>query len=438
MKRRILIWALALIFLVPLSAGAAPAADPAAVKSTVSGQFDDFVKDLETLVNIDSGTGNKAGSAKIAAILRDKLEPLGATVEFRESDKGVHVIARFKGAGKLRVLLSPHTDTVFDAGEAAKRPFRVDEKNFAYGPGAGDCKASVVQMVYMLKTFKELGINSFGEIIVYFDAEEETGSATSSAIIEELAKQADVALIVDTARPGWGIVTQRKGSAKYDIKVAGVSGHAGNAPQASASAVMELGNQIAMLYKLASPLPKDPQNYSAAALKARGIHDHGQFIPDNSINVGVIGTANTRRNRIPDNAFAQLEVRCYKMSELERLDREIKALTGKTVVAGTKVTIEGGIGTNPMEKTPQAARLIEMYKGIVKKEFGADVVEWVAGGITVGNETARFVPTLDALGVEADPMLEHTERESVDLNTFVPRTVALVIFIDKMANEWVK
>lgn len=327
---------------------------------------------------------------------------------------------------------------MFEAGEAARRPFRIDEKNYAYGPGVGDCKASVVQMIYMMKAFRDLGLNNFGEIVVYFDAEEEMGSKTSSAILEELAKQADAALIVDTARPGWGIVTQRKGSAKYDIKVSGVSGHAGNAPQASTSAVMELGNQIAMLYKLASPLPQDPTAYTTAALKAKGIHDHGQYIPENSINVGVIGTTNTKRNRIPDNAFAQLEVRCYKMSELERLDKEIKALAGKTVVPGAKVAIEGGIGTNPMEKTPQVAKLIEMYKGIVKQQFGADVVEWVAGGITVGNETARFVPTIDALGVECDPMLEHTEREFVDLNTFVPRTTALVLFIDKMATEWLK
>ncbi len=436
MFRRTLVVVLAIVLLIPAAAFAAP--DGAAVKQAVSGQFDAFVRDLETLTNIDSGTGNKEGSAKIAAILKEKLTPLGGTVEFRETDKGVHVIARFKGEGRLRVLLSPHTDTVFEAGEAAKRPFRVDEKNIAYGPGAGDCKASVVQMIYLMKTFRDLGLNNFGEIIVYFDAEEETGSKMSSAILEELAQQVDVALIVDTARPGWGIVTQRKGSAKYDIKVKGLSGHAGNAPQASSSAVMELGNQLAQLYALASPLPKDPAAYSSAALKAKGIHDHGQFIPDNSINVGVIGTTNTKRNRIPDNAFAQLEVRCYKMAELQRLDKAIRTLAGKTVVPGAQVTIEGGIGTSPMEKTPQAAKLIDMYKAIVKKEFAADVVEWVAGGITVGNETARFVPTIDALGVEADPMLEHTEREMVDLNTFVPRTTALVLFIDKMATEWGK
>ncbi|HWR45061.1 M20/M25/M40 family metallo-hydrolase [Sporomusa sp.] len=437
MSKTVLAISLIFLFLFSSLAAAAPATlDSGAVKQVVGSQYTDFVKDLEKLVNIDSGTGTAEGSAQIANILKERLEPLGATVEFRPNSKGTHVIARLKGEGKLRVLLSPHTDTVFEPGEAAKRPFRMDDKGFAYGPGAGDCKASVTQMVYMIKSIKELGFKNFGELIVYFDAEEETGSDDEGAILEELSKQVDVAMIVDTARPDWGIATQRKGSAKYDIKVTGISGHAGNAPQASASAIMELGNQISMLYKLASPLPKDPQNYSADALKAKGISDHGQYIPDNSINVGVISTTNTKRNRIPDNAMAQIEVRCYTMAELQRLDKEIKAMATKTVVPGVKVTIEGGIGVNPMEKTPRVAKLIDMYKGIAKKEYGADVVEWVAGGITVGNDTAKHVPTIDALGVESDPMTEHTDRESVNLNSFVPRTVSLILFIDQMSQAW--
>ena len=437
MKQRMTVFMLALIFLMSTTVvSAAPAFDSAQTKQVVGAQFDDFVKDLETLVNIDSGTGNAEGSAQIANILKEKIEALGGTVEFRANDKGTHVIARMQGEGKLKVLLSPHTDTVFAAGEAAKRPFRMDEKNIGYGPGAGDCKASVVQMVYMFKSIKELGLKNFGEIIVYFDAEEELGSDDEEAIMHELAKQADVALIVDTARPGWGIVTQRKGSATYEFKVQGIAGHAGNAPQASANAITELSNQITMLYKLASPLPGDPNNYSAAALKGKGISDHGQFIPDNAINVGMISSTNDRVNKIPDNAYAKVQMRCYTMAELQRLDKEIKALANKTMVPGTKVTITGGIGGTPMEKTPQAAKIIDLYKKIVKKEYNADVVEWVAGGMTVGNETAKFIPTLDALGVDADPMLEHTVKEEVDLNTFVPRTVALIELISELSDTW--
>lgn len=404
------------------------------VKRLLSGQYDNFVKDLSTLTAIDSGTGNKEGSARIAALLKSWVDELGGSTEFRENDKGVHVIARIKGSGKLRVLVSPHTDTVWGVGEAAKRPFRVDERGFAFGPGAGDCKASVAQTIHMLRAIKQLKLESFGEIVVYFDAEEEKGSPFENAIIDELVRQVDVAIINDTARPNWGIVTQRKGSAKYKLTVSGIGGHSGSGAHAAASATMELVNQLHALNKLSSPMPPGgPLEYSAAALKAKGISDHGQFIPETTLNAGVIGTSNKGGGSIPDNAFAEIQVRSFKQSELERVDREIRRQANNPVIAGTKVAIEGGITSSPVERTPEAAKIIDAYKAIVKREYAADVTEWLGGGGTVANDTFKHVPTLDSVGVEVDPMLNHTEREYADLNTFVPRTVALILLIDQLA-----
>ena len=60
--------------------------------------------------------------------------------------------------------------------------------------------------------------------------------------------------------------------------------------------------------------------------------------------------------------------------------------------------------------------------------------EWVAGGLTDGNRTAKYIPTIDALGVEN--FEEHTDHESVDLNTAVPRTVALVLLIAQVTEGW--
>lgn len=96
--------------------------------------------------------------------------------------------------------------------------------------------------------------------------------------------------------------------------------------------------------------------------------------------------------------------------------------------------MNGGIKTGPIEKTPQAQILVDMFKKIVKREYNADVVEWIAGGLTDGNRAAKYVPTIDALGVENYD--EHTDHESVDLKTAVPRTVALVCFILELTAKW--
>lgn len=400
------------------------------VKNYLAEHYDDYVKDLETLTNIDSGNGDREGTEAANKFVAAKMEALGAVTEFRYNDRACHLISRLAGKGKLTVLLVAHVDTVFKRGEAAKRPFRVDENGFAWGPGVGDDKATVVEVIYGLQALKAAGFDDFKEIIYYTNGEEEGGSKTAEEIVAELSQQSDFAIIMDVARPNWGIVTQRKGNAKYRIEVTGIGGHHGNASQHCANAIHQLAYTITELHKLASPMPGKPEDFTSEALKARGIVDAGQFIPQNTVNVGVIGSTNDKISVIPGDAFCEVNVRCFSVAEQQRLDVAIKALEDKIVIEGTKVKVSGGIVTGPMEKTPQVQKMVDVYKNIVKEEFGGEVSEWVAGGLTDGNRTAKFIPTLDALGVENYD--EHTDHESVDLKTAVPRTAAFALTLAEL------
>ena len=68
MRRYLVAVLVVLAMLLAASAAfAAPALDSAQVKSTVQTMFDDYLKDLEVVTNIDSGTGNKEGLDKVAA-----------------------------------------------------------------------------------------------------------------------------------------------------------------------------------------------------------------------------------------------------------------------------------------------------------------------------------------------------------------------------------
>lgn len=400
------------------------------VKNYLAEHYDDYVKDLETLTNIDSGNGDREGTEAANKFVAEKMEALGAVTEFRYNDRACHLISRLAGKGKLTVLLVAHVDTVFKRGEAAKRPFCVDENGFAWGPGVGDDKATVVEVIYGLQALKAAGFDDFKEIIYYTNGEEEGGSKTAEEIVAELSQQSDFAIIMDVARPNWGIVTQRKGNAKYRIEVTGIGGHHGNASQHCANAIHQLAYTITELHKLASPMPGKPEDFTSEALKARGIVDAGQFIPQNTVNVGVIGSTNDKISVIPGDAFCEVNVRCFSIAEQQRLDAAIKALEDKIVIEGTKVKVSGGIVTGPMEKTPQVQKMVDVYKNIVKEEFDGEVSEWVAGGLTDGNRTAKFIPTLDALGVENYD--EHTDHESVDLKTAVPRTAAFALTLAEL------
>ena len=405
-----------------------------AVKKYIAEHYEDYVKDLKALTNIDSGNGDREGTEAANKFVAEKMTAIGATTEFRYNDRACHLISRLKGTGKYTILLVAHVDTVFKKGEAARRPFHVDENNFAWGPGVGDDKATVVEVIYGLEALKAAGFDNFKEIIYYTNGEEEGGSKTAEDIVAELSQQSDFAIIMDVARPNWGIVTQRKGNAKYRVEVTGKGGHHGNASQSCANAIHQLAYTITELQKLASPMPGNPEDYTAAALKARGIVDAGQFIPQNTVNVGVIGSTNDKISVIPGDAFCEVNIRCFTIEEQQRIDAEVKALADKVVIPGTSIKITGGIVTGPMQKTAQAQKMVDVYKRIVKEEYGAEVNEWVAGGLTDGNRTAKFVPTLDALGVENYD--EHTDHESVDLNTAVPRTTSFALTLAELAETF--
>jgi hypothetical protein len=60
------------------------------------------------------------------------------------------------------------------------------------------------------------------------------------------------------------------------------------------------------------------------------------------------------------------------------------------------------------------------------------VAEWVAGGVTPANDTAIYIPTIDCIGVDSDPMLEHSTKEELQVAAYVPRTVTLLQFLQEV------
>lgn len=424
--------------LLGLSFSAFAALDVEQVKKVVGDSFPAYMTDHRTITEIESPTGDLKGSKQMAEWVKKQFEALGYQVEFRQNDKGTHVIANVKGSGKLRILLLGHTDTVQPVGSLAKQPYHYDEKTgLVKGPGAGDSKASVAQLVHFAKSLKQLGFTNFAEMTFYFDAEEETGSATEDAILAELAQRHDLTFSVDSSPVGWGMNTQRKWVVNYEINVEGITGHAGNSAQSGASATVELANQITRIMQLASPLPGNPLDYTAEALEKRGVVDHGQFLPEVTINVGVISTKNTKVNAIPKDAYAKLDIRGFKAEERDRIDAELKKIAASPTVNGTKVTLVGPLNAMPaMEKTPQAAKLADIYKDIAHKQYGADVVEWATGGVSIGNFTSHYNPTIDGLGVETANQHD-LENERADVRTYVPRTVVMIMTLDQVVEQGV-
>lgn len=430
---RLLAIVAAVVFGAACAARAADRLDAAQVRKHFEESFPVYLADHRTIVEIESSTGDTGGSQKMADWVKEKFEPLGYTINFRKNDKGTHVIANKRGLGTLRILILGHTDTVQPAGSLAKQPYAYDEATgLVKGPGAGDSKASVAQLLQFARAMNAFDFEKkYADMTFYFDAEEETGSATEDAILGELAQRHDLTLSVDSSPPNWGVNTERKWVVNYELNVEGITGHAGSTPQTSASATVELANQITRIMKLATPLG-DPAEFTEEALAKKGISDHGQFLPAVSINIGSISTTNTKVNAVPKDAYAKLEVRGFKTSERESIDAEIKKIAAAPTVPGTKVNLTGPTNFMPaMEKTPEAEKLVGVYRELVKQLYGADITEWASGGVTIGNFTSRYIPTIDGLGVESEAS-HNLENERADVKTFVPRTTVMLLLLDKV------
>ena len=113
-------------------------------------------------MNLNSGSDDGPGLAKVQDVLVQRLQDLGATIEIREAapSPGEVVIARFEGKGERSILLMDHYDTVFSPGDAQKRPFRI-EGSRAFGPGVADAKGGLAMILHALQILKEAGFSNY-------------------------------------------------------------------------------------------------------------------------------------------------------------------------------------------------------------------------------------------------------------------------------------
>jgi hypothetical protein len=44
-------------------------------------------------------------------------------------------------------------------------------------------------------------------------------------------------------------------------------------------------------------------------------------------------------------------------------------------------------------------------------------------------DTAVYIPTIDCIGVDSDPMLEHSTNEELQVAAYVPRAITLLQFL---------
>jgi glutamate carboxypeptidase len=343
-----------------------------------------LLETIEALVRLESPSGDAPAIDRCLAALESRLHGLGgALARVTGGAAGDHLKAEF-GAGPRRVLLLGHIDTVWPAGTIASQPFR-SEGGRVYGPGVFDMKAGLALAALALRALADGDGAWPGRVAMLVTADEETGSATSRALIETEARASDAVLVLEPALPGGSLKTSRKGCGGFELRVAGRAAHAGIEPERGASAVSELARQVLRIEALSDP--------------AAGT----------TVTVGVV-RGGTRQNVVPAEAHALIDVRAATAAEAARMTAAFANLA--PVDPRTSLAVSGGFDRPPMERSAATARLFALAAGVAR-ELGRDLGEGGTGGGSDGNLTAAIgVPTLDGLGATgggAHAVDEHVE-----------------------------
>ena len=201
---------------------------------------------LGELVNIDSGSYDKAGVEAVGQRLIRFFEEQGLLDLSRAARdlRRRHPCPprRQRAPTRSPIVLMGHRDTVFPKGEAARRPFRIDNGR-AYGPGVCDMKSGLVMNAFVLAAFKRFGgapaparrpdHQRRGDRLAVIAARHRAGRRAAPAAFST----------AEPGRPSGNVVTGRKGGVFLRFEVSGKAAHSGGNFEKGISAIGEIGAQ---------------------------------------------------------------------------------------------------------------------------------------------------------------------------------------------------
>ncbi len=323
-----------------------------------------LMETLKTIVEIETGSTNRAGLDKLSQLISDRLKAMGGEVQFIEpvaadvyrmedtpekpSDIGRAVKAIFKGTGTKKILMIAHMDTVYPAGMLAQQPYRVDG-NKAFGLGISDDKQGVATILHTVAMLQALKINDYGTLTILINGDEEISSPAARKLFAREGAAHDAVMSFEASRVDSDKVSlATSGIALATLTVRGRASHAGSAPERGVNSLYELSHQLLQLRDLSVPSRGLKMNWTVAK-------------------AGVV------RNMIPPGAQAWADIRLLKVSDLADLEKRINERIKNKLLPESEVTVAIENRRPPLEAT-EASRALAVHAQRIYKEIGKDLV----------------------------------------------------------------
>ena len=348
--------------------------------------------DIQRLVECESPTEDLASCTQVVDLAVEIANKLLKTPATKINENGRPVF--WWGAKNPKIVLLCHLDTVWPKGSF--QPTWKIEADIATGPGVFDMKAGFIQALYAVSQVSGAQEN----VALVATTDEETGSATSKELIERLAKAAQAVLVFEASLDG-KVKTGRKGTAMYQVVVTGKASHAGLEPEKGINATTELAKLVMQISTLENP------EFGTTA-------------------VPTVMQSGTTTNTVPALAKLDIDVRSFTISELNRIDKSIRALSSDVA----RVEVTGGVNRPPLE-TASSMELYEKLEKVAKVLGLSPIGHASVGGASDGNlAAAAGAKVLDGLG--AIGMGAHAPSESIKISTIEERIKLTTAFINEL------
>ncbi|MGA0596098.1 M20 family metallopeptidase [Enterovirga sp. CN4-39] len=364
------------------------------------------VAGIAAWARVESPTHDAAGVNRAMDLVAAEAGEAGLATERIAGRDGLGdsiLLRAGRGSQDRGILVLSHLDTVHPVGTLARDlPVRVDGDRL-YGPGVYDMKGGAWLAFQAFKEVARAGRAAL-PLTFLFTPDEEIGSPTTRAIIEDLGRNSAYVLVTEPGRDGGKVVTSRKGVGRFVVEIEGRPSHAGTRHADGRSAIREAAHQI---------------------LAIEGLTDYARGV---TTNVGSI-SGGTAENVVPQHCRFTVDLRVETHADGEAYSNRILGLS--PVGDGLRLRVTGGMNRPPYERSPETGRLYEQARAFAGElGFALGEVPRTGGG-SDGNFTAALgIPTLDGLGIDGDGA--HTLQEYGLISSVRPRMRLMARLLEEL------
>ena len=368
---------------------------------------------------INSGSRNLAGLDEMALPLVAAMEAIGpverrplpdtqevaADGTIRAAKTGDALMLRVRPEAPVQIALTGHYDTVYPA-ETRFCTVMTRDDGALHGPGIADMKGGISVMLAALAAFEAHPLADRLGYTALLSPDEETGSLASASLLAELGAAAHVGMTYEPALPDGTLVSARKGSGNFHVRVTGRAAHAGRDFASGRNAILAAAR-------------------IAQALDALNGRREGV-----TVNVARID-GGAPLNMVPDIAVLRFNARLPDQAAEAWLMQGIAEALADGRVDGIEAELHGGITRKPKPFVPAQQALFAAVR-----EAGALIGQSLAwapsGGVCEGNNLfAAGLPGIDTLGVRGGDI--HSEREYAWPESFAERARLSALVLAKLA-----